>query len=463
MRLEDEIGAASPATADAAEPTVYQLILPTYVRSLPLTWAFVGLASAIFAVLGHPLVALITAATSGAADYALHRLYKRWQTVAHTVSNRRGMTQLGAWVMARSAWNLAVPAGMALITHQPSDIVFALLMAGGMLLLAVIQAVYSTRLYVMAVIPPIAAGLAAVAAVQSRPQDLALFGALLWIDAMLLFIGITARGIAARERASRADKNRMIAELQVAVENANREKREADEAREAARKAALAKSTFLATMSHEIRTPLNGVLGMAQALERSRLSTIQRGQVATIATSGEMLMLVLNDVLDLCEMEAGKLEIAKTPCELAGLLDEMMGFWSNTAQDRGLHLTLRVDDGLPAYLMFDGARVRQILFNLVGNAIKFTEAGGVLIVVRAAEENGALKLYMEVTDTGIGISPTALGGVFEAFSQGDPTDRRRYTGAGMGLAISKQLSLLMDGDVTVKSRPGEGATFRLTL
>ena len=257
------------------------------------------------------------------------------------------------------------------------------------------------------------------------------------------------------------EKNRLIQTLTEARDEAMRQAGQAEAAREEARRASLAKSTFLATMSHEIRTPMNGVLGMAQLLQRSDLSGLQRSQVDTLIKSGELLMVILNDILDLSKIDAGQMEIAKSPCDLRGLLSEMEAFWTPTAAERGLTLAIEVDAAVPPFVALDPRRIRQVLFNLVGNALKFTREGAVTVTVGRDRETQALAFA--VSDTGVGISAEDLPHLFQKFSQGDASDVRRFAGAGLGLAICRELSALMGGEVTVESELGVGSTFRVNL
>ena len=257
------------------------------------------------------------------------------------------------------------------------------------------------------------------------------------------------------------EKNRLIETLTEARDEAMRQAGQAEVAREDARRASLAKSTFLATMSHEIRTPMNGVLGMAQLLQRSDLSGLQRSQVDTLIKSGELLMMILGDILDLSKIDAGQMEIAKSPCDLRALLSEMEAFWAPTAAERGLTLAVDVHDAVPPFVALDPRRIRQVLFNLVGNALKFTKEGAVTITVDRDRTTGGLTFA--VSDTGVGIRAEDLPHLFQKFSQGDASDVRRFAGAGLGLAICRELSALMGGDVAVDSELDVGSTFRVRL
>lgn len=236
------------------------------------------------------------------------------------------------------------------------------------------------------------------------------------------------------------------------------------EAKKQAEAATVAKSNFLASMSHEIRTPLNGVLGMAQSLVSDGLLADQREKVDIILESGRTLTALLNDVLDLSKIEAGKIEIASTDGELAVMLDRLRQLFLSKAVERGLNIDLDIAPGLPRLLHYDPVRVRQCVGNLLSNAIKFTEHGKVSIKVGSHEaEPGKWLITVAVQDTGIGMSPAVTQRLFTTFTQADATITRRFGGSGLGLAITRQLARLMGGDVTVDSTPGEGSTFTLTF
>lgn len=222
--------------------------------------------------------------------------------------------------------------------------------------------------------------------------------------------------------------------------------------------ASRAKSQFLAVMSHEIRTPMNGILGMAQAMRGDDLPEVQRERLDVIAECGESLLTILNDILDLSKVEAGKMEIEATPFDLRSLLSGMMATYASTAQDRGLALNLDIE-ARPGVYLGDPTRLRQILANLISNALKFTASGSVSMRVRPVAET----LVFEVTDTGLGMDEEVLGRIFTPFAQEDNSTTRKFGGTGLGLSIVRQLAVLMGGDVTVASRPGHGSCFTVTL
>ncbi len=254
-----------------------------------------------------------------------------------------------------------------------------------------------------------------------------------------------------------------------ALENSNQQLRksnlELENARYEADQANQAKSIFLATMSHEIRTPLNGVLGMAALLAETPLTNEQQMFTETITTCGETLINVINDILDFSKIESGNLELEREDFDLRQSIEDVLDIFGTKAAEIGLDLVYQIANNVPSQIVGDNLRLRQVLINLVGNAIKFTEHGEVCICVNLQEtaSDGTLALRFDVRDTGIGIPEDKLNRLFKAFSQVDSTTTRKYGGSGLGLAISEKLVKLMGGEINVKSQPDQGSTFSFTI
>ncbi len=231
-----------------------------------------------------------------------------------------------------------------------------------------------------------------------------------------------------------------------------------------AQRSSTSKSRFVAVMSHEIRTPLNGILGMAQLLERSELDEGQREQLGVIHSSGRHLLNLVNDILDLARIESGKLVIEPAPMNLAEEVDEVCRLLSAPARDKGLQLNVRLAEGLPSHVLADASRIKQVLHNLVGNAIKFTEQGSVDVGVAVVQDmrSGPL-LRFAVRDTGDGIEADQLERIFAPFEQVGGKLQQRRDGTGLGLTISRELAHAMGGELRASSRRGLGSMFELTL
>ena len=234
-------------------------------------------------------------------------------------------------------------------------------------------------------------------------------------------------------------------------------------AKEAAEGANRAKSEFLANMSHEIRTPLNGVMGVASALARTGLDPNQREMVGLIESSAKTLETLLSDVLDLARVESGRMTLVYEPFELSHCLADVAALFQPSAEEKGLDLIVDIGPGVEGVYLGDAARVRQILSNLVSNAVKFTPSGEVRIGASALRTPDGVEAKIWVKDTGIGFDDEVKARLFSRFEQADGSITRRYGGTGLGLSISRSLAERMGGDLDAASAPGQGATFTLTL
>ncbi len=318
---------------------------------------------------------------------------------------------------------------------------------GGMLHVAL--RTYPSRAVMMAGALPHAASLFGLPAlyVLTRGDHNLISLAMILIGAMLYIAHLIAG--AQQSGAAMADLRRATAE--------------ANEARDLAERASAAKSQFLATVSHEIRTPMNAVLSAAHLLKRTTLTEDQAAHVAMLNNGGEVLVALLNDVLDISKIEAGKMDLEEAAFNLPEALDALVALYGPRAQANGVALIIDKAGDLPGVIRTDPLRLRQILFNLLSNAVKFTDHGAVTLSARRYSAGGADWLGVDVRDTGCGIDQEAMGRLFGNFEQAKAATARSHGGTGLGLAISRRLATLMGGDLTCESTPGQGSIFHLSV
>ncbi|MGK2943604.1 MAG: ATP-binding protein [Desulfuromonadales bacterium] len=275
----------------------------------------------------------------------------------------------------------------------------------------------------------------------------------------LLFHGFDEMIRALKDRDQRLERYRKNLELEVQIRT-----RALKAEKERAEQASVAKSRFLANMSHEIRTPMIGVLGMSDLLRQKDLTEQDQQLVETIYQSGEALLEIINDILDFSKVEAGRLVIESVPVDLVRLAEDVTRLMNVTAQCKGIEIVLETAVDLP-HVLGDPVRIRQILLNLIGNAVKFTEVGKVTVSLSAnsRQAQGLCDCLFVIQDTGVGIPVAAQSRIFDSFDQGDSSTTRKYGGTGLGLTIAKELTQLMGGQLTVESRPGEGSNFSVQL
>lgn len=257
------------------------------------------------------------------------------------------------------------------------------------------------------------------------------------------------------------------AELKARIRNhlhLKRYKENLEQAKEEAEKSSKVKSEFLANMSHEIRTPISGILGVVDLLKSSSLTHQQKDYVNIIESSTDLLLTIINDILDLSKIEAGKMTLEQIPFDIRKNLEDVLALFKTKVKEKNLYMNLEVDDEVPKVLIGDPVRIKQIYMNLISNAIKFTDSGGITVRLKVKNaDDSKVQLMSEVIDTGIGIDKDSRERLFKAFSQADLSTTRKHGGTGLGLAISQNLTIMMNGYIGVDSEPGKGSDFYFTL
>ncbi|MET0273366.1 MAG: ATP-binding protein [Phenylobacterium sp.] len=435
---------APPPTHPVDGPSAYQMTLAGLALPLRIHYAFNAVGAVCLTLLGHPVAAAITFLATCAIDTLFQRLVGRWLARSATADLNSGFAKLSAACFVRVSTYIT-PALILSLGGGAGELAYLGIVAASLLAVAPAAGALSLRVF-WAMAAPVLLGGAAMAFIL---PPAAAAGVLLGLVSIATMLTMISMGSSKAITAWHAAFNANLA-LIPALESA----------REEARRANAAKSTFLATMSHEIRTPMNGVLGMAQLLKRDETNPVQAERLGTLIDSGEYLLGILNDILDVSKIDAGRLEIVRGVEDLRLFLDRLVGFWGARAGEKGVRLGLHVDDAVPDFVLMDALRLRQVLFNLMGNALKFAEGGEVDLLAEARPRaDGGVWVRLAVRDTGAGIAPENLAVLFEPFSQPDEQLERKAGGTGLGLAIAKQLTELMGGMIWVESELGSGSTF----
>ncbi len=400
------------------------------------------------ALLGHPLIALAWGLVAGLTDILVYRAINGILREDH-VDQRRVADRIASLTAFRYCVILMGPVCACWARAGLGEAIFLCLNLGAVLTGALTQSGYVTKIASVAAAPPLILSVLGLAPFYGRPEGPGvMIGLLIFILVGLGALKGTA-GFARQYDALRKDRQRFIADLV--------------EAKAAAEAAVEAKSIFLSTLSHEIRTPLNGILGLTQITQNGRLAPNQRENLNAIAAAGALLQSILNDVLDAGKIEAGKMELAPVATDVSSLIGDIARFWRGPAEAKGLTLEVSTPRSAPL-AMIDPVRLQQILFNLISNAIKFTSEGVVRIAMTLTEASDqSLRLAVDVTDSGVGMSPDVQSRLFGQFNQADPTIAGRFGGSGLGLYVCKNLVTLMGGAISVESQLNQGSTFRIEI
>jgi signal transduction histidine kinase/CheY-like chemotaxis protein len=443
--------------------SLFQLTLHGMVHPITFFAVFNAVAGVGFALLGHPLIGLAAFVGYCAIDLTNQHFIRRWLAASADADENKGFGDIALLSAARITGYL-IPTVAAALRGGTPELFFFALQACTLVAVAISTGALSRRIF-WGFASPVFLALAIVAARLFGPMTVAavLLSLVSLATLVALMVEGTNRTITVMHQAF-VSNVAIMRDLQAARDQAIGERAAADAAREEARQAGRAKANFLATMSHEIRTPMNGVLGMAQLLQRDETNAAQRERLTVLIESGEYLLSILNDILDVSKIDAGRLDILPAADDLRLFLERLVGFWGPRADEKGVALILDMKASVPAFALIDALRLRQVLFNLVGNALKFTDAGSVSVIADATPNGeGAVLLHIAVKDTGVGIAEQHLPQLFTRFSQGDESEMRKFGGTGLGLSIAKQLIELMGGKVWAESELGRGSTFHIKL
>jgi signal transduction histidine kinase/CheY-like chemotaxis protein len=457
-----EASRTAPASgyADDAERELspYELTLAALTYSWRKQAAFNVAVGLSFALLGSPILALGWTLALCLADLALQGTYRRLSTKAHNVDSALGLTWLSWLGLAKGVCWYAVPAGFTILGHSFAGLAFVSVQAVGLTALAVSTARNSQRIFLTLVAVPVVVLPCCVAATLGPVRGAGALCETLVLMFALWLIGSGTSAVVSSWNKANAHRLQAMAEMRLALARSEMAEARLSGALAQAEAASRVKSDFLATMNHEIRTPLNGVLGMAQAMERGELSGQQRGRLGLITAAGQSLLTLLNDLLDLSKVEAGKVEMEDGVVDIEALAEGAAAFLP-LLQDKDVSFSVTVAPQAQRYWRGDPHRIRQVLHNLISNAVKFSDHGAVSVRISGRDS----ALVFTVQDSGIGIAPDRLTQVFEPFVQADASTTRRFGGTGLGLTICRDLVNLMGGTIDLVSVEGVGSTFTVTL
>ncbi|MDB5423945.1 MAG: sensor histidine kinase/response regulator [Phenylobacterium sp.] len=442
----------------------YQHTLAVLSYPVSIRCVFGALSGTCLALLGYPLLGLGWTLMSCLADGLMQAWLGHAIRTSPGADEARGFRWLSLVTALRSCIYVSAPMIALLLGAGPEVLVYMGSVAATSLVLSISNSRASKSVVAAQAAPVLLAmAVGGYLAFGLRTGSGLLLG-LISLTGVLFIIWRAMQNLGKAWLGSHDITVRLVGELREARDTALEEREAADAAREEARRANAAKSNFLATMSHEIRTPMNGVLGMAQLMRRAEREPEQLERIETLIQSGESLLSILNDILDVSKIDAGRLDLAPKAEDLNLFLTRLVNLWRPRADEKRLALDLQIDDSAPRHVWMDGLRVGQVLSNLLGNALKFTDEGGVALSVSGEPiDDDRVLVRISVADTGVGIDAEALSTLFERFSQADDSAARKYGGTGLGLAIARQLAELMGGRVWVESGLGAGSTFHVEL